>query len=219
MATFSTKGLQIMLEKADSTPIVLTTPALTAITKAKPAEVTCTNTLADGDIVKLVDTGFTELDGKLFVVSASSGTKFSLLGSDTTASTGTLKAAPKITIIKQADFTGICASEIAIDSAAPGTVSVATFCDLYASVPSSVVELGNATLSMYHDVTSDGFKLLEKLSNISDKKVLYIKFPNNAGTFVLYGTVSGFSITDIPLDGAASWSATFALGTKPQLVY
>lgn len=215
-AVFSTKGLKLMLENEGSTAIALVP---TAITKAKPAEVTVANTLKDGDIVTAVDTGFEELDGRQFVVGSSTTSKFTLVGSDTTASTGTLKTAPKMTAVAAAEFTELCASEVSIDNNQPSTISVATFCDLYASVPSTVVDLGNATISMYHDITSAGFQLLEKASESGNKKTFFIKFPHNSGTFLIQGTVSSFAITDLPLDGAAAWQATLALSSKPRLVY
>jgi hypothetical protein len=44
-------------------------------------------------------------------------------------------------------------------------------------------------------------------------------FPQNQGTMVATGTISAFSLTDLPIDGAASWAATMALSDKPHLRY
>jgi len=74
----------------------------TAITKASPAVVTAQSVLnlKDGDTVSIpvAGTGFSEIDGQTWTVGSVNYTtnKFSLLTSNTTASTGTLKTKPKI---------------------------------------------------------------------------------------------------------------------------
>ena len=216
MATLSTKGLKLSVTKATATAITLTP---TAVSSAKPAEITVTNSLSNGDIVFVTKTGFPEIDGKYFPVGNASGTSFDLIGSDTAASTGSLDATPSALAYAASDFQEVCASSITVDNNTPGTVSVATFCDLTGTIPSVVTELGNMTLSVYHDVTSEGFKLLDVAAENGDSRIVKIVFPNDSGVMIVPGTFSSFALVDIPLDGAAAWEGVLAMSTAPKLRY
>lgn len=214
----STKGLQLLLENTGAATVNVIP---TAITKAAQAVVTVADVtgIKEGDLVAFADTGFAELDGKNFTVGTVDGNAntFAVVGGDTTNSTGTLGANPKATVTPVAQMTNICASSISVDANTPGTVSVATYCDPSASIPSVVSEPGNLTMTVYHDPSSAGFKLLEAAADAGDNRLLAIVFPQNGGTLVAEGVLSSFAITDVPLDGAAAWTATFALASRPAL--
>lgn len=64
--------------------VITAAVAITAITKASPAVVTATNSLSAGDYVLLVIQGMSQLDGRVFRVTAPSGAAFSLEGEDST---------------------------------------------------------------------------------------------------------------------------------------
>ena len=216
MATLSTKGLKLSVSKASATA---TTLIPTGISSAKPAVVTVSNSLADGDIIYVTKTGYPEIDGKYFPVGSASGTSFELVGSDTTSTTGTLDGSPTVSAYAATDFQEVCASSITVDNNTPGTVSVATFCDLTGTIPSVVTELGNMTLSVFHYVTSEGFKLLDAAAEKGDSRIVKIVFPSNSGTMIVPGTFSSFALVDIPLDGAAAWEGVLAMSTAPKLRY
>lgn len=64
---------------------VLATPvAVTAITKANPGVASATNSLSAGDYVLITAQGMSQVDGRVFRVSAPSGSAFTLEGEDTT---------------------------------------------------------------------------------------------------------------------------------------
>lgn len=217
MATMHTKGLKIYIEKAASVRAALVP---TAISSAAPAVVTVANTLVNGDIIFCVNTGFSELDGKYFVVGAATVSDFSLIGSDTSATTDTLDASPEIEAIEIADdMQLICANSISVDANVPGNISVPTFCDLNASIPSQVTEPGNVTLTLYHDPALGGFQELKTAQQDGNTRVMSVVFPNDAGTLLGACIVSGFTVSDVPLDGAATWTATLALLSPLQFAY
>lgn len=222
----STKGLKIYLEKDNATTVIKDgtngAGTLTAIA-ANATDGTKTDLTVDaiagiavGDTVYLEKTGYNELDGKHFVVTAAAGTDITI-NADITGTSGSIDAAGiKATFLPAAQMELICASAISLSQSEPGTTSVATFCDATASIPSVVVEAGSLTLTSYHEPMNNGFKLMQSAAEVGDERTLTIVFPNNEGTLVATGTVSAFSISNIPLDGAADWTMTMALKTKPE---
>ncbi|HWG77823.1 MAG TPA: ubiquitin-activating E1 FCCH domain-containing protein [Steroidobacteraceae bacterium] len=79
----ATKGSGAVLSVA--TAVSGTAVSATAITKANPAVVTATNTYSAGDVVTSSGiVGMTQLNNRAFVVTAPSGTQFTLKGEDST---------------------------------------------------------------------------------------------------------------------------------------
>lgn len=233
MAVRSTKGLKIFLESGSTTKATVTIDADITITQTAGGNInvavgganaaTEIAKLADGDAVTLSGTGNAMLDGKTFVVGnldASAGNEaFDLLGTKMIAM-GTAPTAGIITVTAvTADMTQLCASSLAIDNNPPGTISTATFCTPDSSVPSTVVDLGNVTIGAYHDITDNGFQLLETAAADGNPRTLLIQLPGGGGSMVISGTVSSMAVTDMPIDGAISWEATFAMSSAPKLMY
>jgi hypothetical protein len=211
MATaYSTKGLAAYLEKGGSTRVALIP---TAISKAAPAVVTVTNTLANGDPVYCSNTGFSELDGKWFVASNASGTKFDLLGSDTTDSADTLDAAPTAEAVTTANMVLLCVASAVPSATVPANISVGTFCDPSASLPAQATDAGTVTLTGFVDVGDDGYKelLLAKEDGVS--RVFEVIFPQNQGYLICPVIISSV-VWDLPLSGGIGWTITGALGTS-----
>lgn len=216
MTAKSTKGLQVHMNKA---AVVPTTVVPTAITKAKPAMVTVVSTtgMVMGELVTMVDTGFTELDGKTFVIGAVTATSFTLLGTNLTNSAGVLGATPKANYYKAADMVLLCLSALTPNVNEPGTVSTATFCDPTTSIPSAVNEAGTITMTGYVDITSPDYQ--EILAAEADGLVrgLRVTLPSN-GYLVAPITVS--TVTwDLPTDGAQGFTANCVMGSKMKHVF
>ena len=94
----STQGTKICIVKDGATAVSVTP---TGASKAAPSVITTASTAAlkDGDLVFLPAdaTGLSEIDGKWWVVAnLVADTSFELLGSDTTAATGTFSAGTAI---------------------------------------------------------------------------------------------------------------------------
>ena len=218
MATVSTKGLVIRMENNANTRTPIT---ITAVSAAAPAVVSAATPPADGTIIYVPENiGVTEIAGKFFISGNAGVGDFELLESDTTAGTsGLLTSAGMQGLVTSSMMTIICASAITVDNNVPGTISVATFCDPSASIPATVTELGNVTLSVFHDLADAGFQLLKAAgeSATGNTRAMTITFPNAGGVLISSGVISSFGLADVPLDGAAAWQATFALATRPAL--
>lgn len=206
---YSTKGLSAFLEIGGTARDALVP---TAISKAAPAVVTVTNTLAVGDPVYCSNTGFSELDGKWFVASAVSGTAFSLLGSDTTGSSNTLDAAPTMEGVSAADMVALCVASATPNATAPGTVSVGTFCDPSASLPAQATDAGTVTLTGFVDVADEGYQELLTAKEDGLSRAFEVVFPQNQGYLIAPIIISSV-VWDLPLSGGIGWTITGALGT------
>jgi len=210
----STKGLTVFMSGT-------TTPAKvvpTGISKAAPAVVTVADStgMADGQVVSIIGSGFPELDGQLFIVGGLTATEFTLIGSDTTASTGTIGTTPEAVYVDDAkDMVGLCLSTIGINAETATPISVATFCDPTASIPGAEAGAGTLDLGFYVDIQSDGYKALLAAEADGNERIFKITFPGN-GDLVMRGIVSSVTITDIPLDGSAAVTAQVTLSSKPK---
>lgn len=217
MGVQNTKGLTIDISKGAPTLLSLVP---TAITKAKPAEVTVADTTGakDGDVVSISGSGFTELDGKSFIISGLTGTTFDLLGSDTTGSAGTLGTTPKADVTIDGDMIHVCANEISISSEPPAPVGVPSFCDPSQTIPGSVSEAGTLTLGLWNDITAVGYSELLDAEIDGVKRFIRVMLPGN-GYLLFEGVVNNVSFTDIPIEGSAAITANIVLATKPKHLF
>lgn len=216
----STKGTKVCVLKGSAAATSLTP---TAITKAKPAVVTVADVtgLSVGDIVTFPATGATgasglsSLDGKSWIISsiAAVGNTFTLAGSDSTADTGTLSGTAAVSAYPNAaNMLCLCLSSITFNPESANTVSVATFCDPTATIPSQVVGAGTIDIGGYVDITDPGY--IELLAAQADGKsrTWRITLGNGQGYIVYDGILSTLSL-DLPLDGAVAYSGTITLGS------
>lgn len=203
-----------------STAVAAGTVAPSAITAAKPAALTVTaSTLVAGDMIFVDKTGIAAIDGKWWIVGAgSTTTSVELLGSDNTGGATTVAGGAVFNTRSGAgSMECLCLSNFAIQRDTPGTISVATFCDPSASVPSVVTQAGTVTIGGYVDTNAADFKAVVAADMDGKKHQFRVTLPNN-GYIVFEGVVSGFSY-DIPLDGALAWSATITLSGVPRHLF
>jgi hypothetical protein len=213
MSARSSKGLKICISKGGATANALTP---TAVSKAKPAEITVANTVKAGDIITIPTggTGFPEIDGKTWVVGTASAAKFDLLGSDTTGSTGSLAGTPTLNHYADTDMECLCLSSIGISADEPGTISVGTYCDPTSTISSAAQAAGTLSFAGYVDVTDTDYQELLKAADDGVQRYMRIMLPSN-GYIVAPLTFSSITWT-LPLDGAVSYEGTAVLGSKPQ---
>ena len=210
MAAKSTKGTKICIVKDGATGVTLV--AATAVSKAAPTEITVANTLKAGDLVYLAadSTGLSEIDGKWWVVGpAPTATKFTLLGADTTGSTGTFTAGTAIKAYSDADMQCICLSGITFNRDTPDTISTATFCDTTSSIPGSSTSAGSVDFTGYVNIADADYKELLKLETSGADTAWRVMLPGN-GYIVFDAIVNQISI-DIPLEGAVAYSGSATL--------
>ena len=210
----SAKGVEIYMSTAEATPLEVVP---TAISSANPTVVSLasTTTIVKGQAVKVSGTDFKALDGNTFVVgTVVDDTSIELVGADTTGSTETLGANPKLTIYSADDVVKLCLASITINSETPATISTATFCDPSASIPSATTQAGTIALTGWIDPTCEDYQEILKAEEDGAKRVFYIVLPNDMGTIMCEGTMSTIAF-DIPIDGALGFSTTLVLSSKP----
>jgi hypothetical protein len=260
MATegLSSKGVAMYLSKGDAVP---TDVAATAITKAKPAEVTATLTapappappamrdsggidaertpvaqaaseatappvaaphaitaFTVGQIVIPRDTGFKELDDRIFSIAEVTANGFSLLGSNTTNSTATMLVGATMEVYDSADLIKMCLNNFAFNLETPGSINVGTYCNPSGSIPSSPTSVGTATLGGWIDVEDEAYEELLLAEEDGLKRVFSILLPLDQGEIVAVLTITGVT-WDIPLEGGMAFTATGDLQTKPRHLF
>ncbi|MFZ9372062.1 MAG: hypothetical protein ACO25M_09345 [Limnohabitans sp.] len=195
----------------------------TSVSNAKPAVLTGTGMTvpAAGDLIIITGSGNAKIDGKPFVVAATpapSATAITLEGLDLTSESGavTLTGAV-VTQFAAADLECLCLSSFEINREAPGTISVATFCDPSASVPSVVTQAGTVNIGGFVDISAADFKEVLAAEQDGKNRHFRVSLPGN-GHIVFDGVVSGFAY-QIPLDGAQSWTAQITLAGAPRHLF
>lgn len=211
MSASTTIGLETYLSKAATVHV---TQVISAITKAKPAVVTTTGSAAvAGDIVKITGSGWSQLDGKYFVVGGTvSATGYSLIGSDTALASGTASATTSGKIFKKAEMVKMCLATIDPATEAAGTTSVGTFCDPSATVP-AISQAGTLTMTGFVELQSY-YDELTLAAEDSTERVLNIILPQGLGNIIAPTILSTIG-WQLPVDGAIGFTSTGALASKP----
>ena len=209
---YSTKGLKIWIGSAEA-PTEL---APTAISLAKPAVVTVANSAAEGDMVYVATTGFSEIDGKWFPVEAVSATEFSLTGSDTTGSTGALATTPSVQLHAQTDAHDLSclAKGITFNSDAPAAIQAGTYCDPSLAIASPIIP--PTTIEFAGNINVDDPAYGEMIAATEDgiSRAIDIELPFEQGDIVCPGVFS-LVTWDLPVDGIQGFTATVTCNSKP----
>lgn len=213
----STRGTKICVVKPAATGTSLT---VTGVSKAKPAEVTATNTFKGGEVITIPagSTGIPEVDGKSWIVDTPIGTKFNLLGSDSTGSTGTFAAGTaKPSVYAEADMECLCLSSLSFNRDTSSPVSVATFCDPTSTVPGPDASAGSVDFGGYVDITDTDYAALLDLEELGTEVVWRITMNSN-GYVVFPATITQIDL-GIPIEGAYTYSGSATLGSKPRHLF
>lgn len=222
----SSKGVAMYLSVGKAT-VGTTKP--TAITKADPAEVTAPAPsggppFALNQIVYCRDTGFTELDDLYFVIdtlvedATPAVIGFTMLGADTTDSTGVLGPLAEMDVYDNSDLVKMCLNNFAFNLETPGTIPAGTYCNPTATLPATATGVGSATLGGWIDVDDPAYKELLKAEADGEKRVFAIVLPLEQGQIVAALTITGIT-WDIPLEGGMAFTATGTLAAKPRHLF
>ena len=207
MTAYNTKGTKNRIIPKSATPTEIVP---TAISSANPAVVTVGDVtgITAGDFAVCTNTGFSELDGKSFIVGTvdSGANTFELLGSDTSATVDTLDASPTIDIYDQADSIIVCLASIDIGAASSSNISTATFCDPSASLPGASTP-GTVTMTGYTDKTDAGLAELILAAEDGENRYFYIFMSNEQGYLVAELAFSAISFS-VPLEGGYGYTVT-----------
>jgi hypothetical protein len=176
--------------------------------------------LKDGDIVVFANgsTGFSEIDNRRFIVANVTGTKFDILGADTSASTDSFAAGTvKPMAYVATDLVRMCWSSMGFNPEEPQTISVGTFCDPSAQIASTVVGAGTVDFAGYVDTKAPDYLAMILAEADGNAHEFRIALPGN-GYIVFNASVSALNV-DVPLEGAVAYSGTLTLLTKPHHLF
>lgn len=210
---YSTKGLKLWFGDGED-PAQL---APTAISSAKPANITVANTAADGDVVYVSNSGFPELDGRWFTVGGASATDFDLVGSDTTDSTGALATAPTVELYAKGDaFDLSCvAKSITFNSSAPAAIAAGTYCDPSLAIASPVLPPTTIEFAGNMNIADPAYGDLLDAADDGKLRVMDIVLPFGQGD-IIGPAVASLVTWDLPLDGAMGFVATLTCASAPK---
>ena len=199
----SSEGVAMYLSVGAAVPA---TVVPTAITSADPTEVTAASPVAPAapfalqQVVYCVETGFPELDGKYFTIDSLIGTSpdftgFTMLGADTTDSTGVLVSVPKMEVYDNADMVKMCLNNFTFNLTAPSTTPAGTYCNPTATLSSPPTSVGTATLVGWIDVDDPAYVELLKAEDDGKTRVFTIVLPDGQGQIVAALVITGITWT------------------------
>jgi predicted secreted protein len=216
MSAKSSKGVKICMTGPAANETSYTAGTITDITAGKPTIITSANTAKAGDLVTVEGTGSSTLDGKTFVAGANtSATEIELIGADTTGETVPATVAGTTKVFS--NVTCLCLNALAVNSDTPGTVSVGTYCDPTASIPSVVVQAGTLTFGGYVDITAEDYPALLDAAEDGLTRWIRIELPDNG--HIIAPIIVSQMTWDLPLDGAIGFNGTATLGSKPKHLF
>jgi len=233
MSAKSTKGVQVYLTPSEATEKgVVITSILAGANKSIVINATFLNPPKVGDVVHFGSTGFASLSNKPFAITTITGGALSLekapdqvapevdakaVGNNViftignvTLGTGALSANPTLDHYDQSKDICLCLSQFSITKDTPATISVGTYCDPSASIPSSSTSAGSVTFAGYVDVSQPDYPELLIAEESRLTRNMVVRLPQAQGNIVLPFVVSSI-IWDIPLDGALAYSGTGTL--------
>lgn len=222
----SSKGVAMYLSVGAAVPA---TVVPTAISLAAPTEVTAASPVTPAapfalqQVVFARDTGFPELDGKYFTIDSLIGTApdytgFTMLGSDTTGSTGVLAAAPEMDVYDSSDMVKACLNNFTFNLTAAGTIPAGTYCNPQATLPSAAATIGTATLVGWIDKDDPAYKELLKAEDDGEMRIFTIVLPEAQGQIIAALIITGITWS-IPLEGGMGFTATADLEAKPRHLF
>lgn len=182
-----------------------------APTQGKPTGIAAALTNgADGDVVVCSGTNWSSVD-RVQIAANVTGSGFDALGCDSTResvnpATGSVKH------YAADDMTLLCPSSFTDNSTTPGSVSVATFCDASATIPSPTSDAGTCTLEGYVDICDDDYQALYEAYELQDQRYLRIDLGDAGGYLIMPVTAVSMN-WDLPVDGAVGYSIEFIKGS------
>jgi hypothetical protein len=221
MTARNSKGVTVCVTKGSAVPNVDTPTAIAKATGVNDNRVhidlASTTGYSPGDLVGIPDgaTGFACVDGKAWTVGEVDATGIILNG--TVFSTGTLSATPSINHYDSTQMVCLCLSDLKFSAEKGTTVSVATFCDPSASIPSASTTAGTVDMGGFVDVSTADYKEIITSEADGVERMYRIMLPNN-GEIIFPAIVSTLG-WDIPIDGAVAWTAQLALGSRPRHLF
>lgn len=220
MAVSSIKGLNIWLEKGTHSPVKITPASVANGQNALVTFDSSSSQLENGDIIKVNTSGFTELDGKSFVVGTLDKTTpnaatFKLLGSNITQ--GTLDTTNvDFEVVHSSDMVKLCLSGVDIAAGTPSTIDISTFCNPGASLPGNPAA-GTFTFNGYTDIADAGYQELLIAETDGIQRAIKFDIPNQG--YLIGETIIGSVTWNLPLEGSSDYSFSAAMSVPLRHVF
>lgn len=184
--------------------------SITAITKAKPAVVTATNTLAVGDVVVFgVVAGMPEINGRVGIVSVASGTSFTVnidaSGFASAGTTGTATPQTWTLVNNIHDYTAFDGTASEID--------VTNLQSLAKEYSPGLEDFGQFSMNLDVDTTDAG-QVAMRAAKTAQNKTYFKLVMRNAAVRVVFGFVKKFSESGA-VDNVVKASADLRISGRP----
>jgi hypothetical protein len=232
MSAKSTKGVNISLTSSTATQSAVPIKSITAGT-GKSVEVVVTATTAPniGDTVKFGQTGYSSLTSKLLVitkvapvgtppadaVSADAvsadvrvGSDYKLTFGNVGLGNGVFNTSATLDLFSQVEDVCLCLNSFSITKDTPSSISVGTFCDPSASLPSTSTTAGSVSFGGYIDVAEPDYPLLIEAEADGIARNMKVTFPAGQG-YIVFPVIISSIVYDIPLDGGLGYTGTGTL--------
>jgi len=184
---------------------------ITGISKANPAVVTATNTLAIGDVVKITGVvGMTEVNNGVFIVSAATGANFTLFDTDSSAY-GTYTSGGHF---DEAAFSNLC--ELTNYNRTGGTspeIPATTVCSSAQEYELGLPDFGTTALDFNFAPGTTVQGALHDFYLSGDGTAVRVVLPNSGGSMVQLGFVQQESET---AGVGGLWTATATIRNTGQ---
>lgn len=223
MTAKNTKGVTVCVTKSGALPVAITPTAIAAATGQSDTRahvaVASTTGIKAGDLIKIPagGTGYAGIDGKSWTVGSVDATGFTLNGTVFSTLTGSLASSPTMSHYADGDMVCLCLSDLKFNAEKGSTVSVATFCDPSASIPSASTTAGTVDIGGFVDTSTADYKEIVAAESDGLERIFRIMLPQN-GEIVFPAIVSTLG-WQVPIDGAVAWEAQLALGSRPRHLY
>lgn len=175
-------------------------------------------TYSIGQMVRVRNSGYGSLDGKVFSVEAVGAGTITLLGSDTSEERGNMSTDARVDIWDSSELVRMCLTGFTFNPETPGTTNVGTYCNPSATLPQVATSAGSATLTGWIDKDDPGYVELVEAADDATQRIFSIVLPQDQGEIVAPITFSQMA-WDIPLDGGMGFTATGALGAAPRHLF
>jgi len=208
MTAIKGSGASLAVATAAGTP----TSAITAISLANPCVVTAANALTNGQIVVLTGiVGTTQLNNRAFVVSAVSGSSFTLKGEDSTGYTAWVSGGigtpqTMTTIANVTNFQGFDgqASEIDVTSLASPAKEFSL----------GLEDFGQSTFSVFATSGDAGQAKLRAIKSSATLTAFSLTLSDGEVTAFM-AFVKQYTLTDVKPDGAVGGNITLRHSNRP----
>lgn len=208
MTAIKGQGATLAVATAAGSP----TSAITGISQANPCVVTATNTLTNGQIVVITGVvGMTQLNNRAFVVSAASGSVFTLKGEDSTnysawVSGGIGTPQTMTTIANVTNFQGFDGQSSEID--------VTNLASAAKEFQLGLEDFGQSTFSVFATSGDAGQAKLRSIKSSATLTAFALTLSDGeVSAFMAF--VKQYTLTDVKPDGAVGGNITLRHSSRP----